>query len=309
MGREWYDTRLAREAYLAQHMLKGRGLMRLIHHFVRPAKLVETVFRYTGLEPAARREFRQIEVTHHALPVPYLPRAWEGVRLLLLADLHWDSDPGIPDRVRQAVAGLRYDFVLNVGDFRDRIYFPVRDVFPACDALHADLRAASTTGHPVYATLGNHDILWLAQALEQSGHTRILLNENLRLEQSGQPLYLAGIDDVEYYRTHDLQRAVSGIPESTATLLLSHGPGIVHEARPACVGFTFCGHTHGGQFCLPGGLPIVHGSLGPRRAIKGPWQYQGWRGFTSRGIGGSHLPMRFNCPPEIALFTLQSCPS
>jgi uncharacterized protein len=62
------------------------------------------------------------------------------------------------------------------------------------------------------------------------------------------------------------------------------------------------GHTHGGQVVLPG-----VGALARRRfqVLSG----LGYRGdtsiFVSRGIGTVYVPVRFNCPPEVALVTLK----
>jgi predicted MPP superfamily phosphohydrolase len=37
----------------------------------------------------------------------------------------------------------------------------------------------------------------------------------------------------------------------------------------------------------------------------GAWQYQSMTGYTSVGAGSSVLPVRLNCPPEIALHCLR----
>ena len=61
------------------------------------------------------------------------------------------------------------------------------------------------------------------------------------------------------------------------------------------------GHTHGGQICLPGGIPITLNSVLPRSMGSGPWKYHDMIGYTSVGAGSSVVPVRFNCPPEITL--------
>jgi len=68
------------------------------------------------------------------------------------------------------------------------------------------------------------------------------------------------------------------------------------------------GHTHGGQICLPGAIPIILDSVLPRRMGAGAWTYRGMRGYTSVGVGSCILPVRLNCPPEITLHRLLRAP-
>ena len=66
------------------------------------------------------------------------------------------------------------------------------------------------------------------------------------------------------------------------------------------------GHTHGGQICLPGGVPIMLNSVLPRYMGAGAWTYRGMAGYTSVGAGSSKIAVRLNCLPEITLHYLQS---
>jgi predicted MPP superfamily phosphohydrolase len=36
------------------------------------------------------------------------------------------------------------------------------------------------------------------------------------------------------------------------------------------------------------------------------WQYKTMTGFTSVGVGCCNVPVRFSCPPEIAVLTLKA---
>ena len=65
------------------------------------------------------------------------------------------------------------------------------------------------------------------------------------------------------------------------------------------------GHTHGGQLCLPGSIPIMLEAVLPRRMGAGRWQYNDMTGYTSVGAGSSVVPVRLNCPPEITLHRLR----
>ena len=65
------------------------------------------------------------------------------------------------------------------------------------------------------------------------------------------------------------------------------------------------GHTHVGQLCLPGGIPIKLEAVLPRAMGNGAWQYEALAGYTSVGVGTSLLPVRLNCPPEVTLHRLR----
>jgi hypothetical protein len=65
-----------------------------------------------------------------------------------------------------------------------------------------------------------------------------------------------------------------------------------------------CGHTHGGQICLPGGYPLTWDARCPRRLAAGAWSYGGMAGYTSVGAGSSVVNARLNCLPEITIHRL-----
>jgi len=135
------------------------------------------------------------------------------------------------------------------------------------------------------------------------------MNEMVPLEREQARIYLAGVDDAHYYKVHNLHRAGDDIPAGGISLLLSHTPEIWREAAHAGYDMFLCGHTHGGQICLPGGIPVTLDSDCPRRLGKGSWQVNGMQGYTSPGAGTSVLNVRLNCPPEVTLHTLTRGPA
>ncbi|MGD0533342.1 MAG: hypothetical protein ABSA62_14025 [Methyloceanibacter sp.] len=84
------------------------------------------------------------------------------------------------------------------------------------------------------------------------------------------------------------------------SILISHTPEVYRHAAHADFNLLLSGHTHGGQICLPGGIPITLHSVLPRSMGSGAWKYHDI-GYTSVGAGSSVVPVRFNCPPEITL--------
>jgi predicted MPP superfamily phosphohydrolase len=159
----------------------------------------------------------------------------------------------------------------------------------------------------VTGILGNHDWLEMVPGLEQCG-IRMLLNEAQALEKGSEAIWLLGLDDVHYYETGDLDKAVGAAPTDAVRILLVHSPEIIPEAFTAGMDLYLCGHSHGGQICLPGGKPIITHCRCPRSYKAGPWQHESMRGYTSRGVGTSLFPIRLFCQPEIIIHTLHKAP-
>src|SRR5262249_45665946 len=137
----------------------------------------------------------------------------------------------------------------------------------------------------------------------------MLLNESTKIVRGENSIYLAGIDDAHYFHTDDIAKAASHIPSGAFSILLSHTPEVFRQVGRANFKLLLSGHTHGGQICLPAGLPLTLEAALPRRVGAGLWRYEGMIGYTSVGTGSSVVPVRFNCPPEIALHTLEAVSS
>ncbi|MFO1126766.1 MAG: metallophosphoesterase, partial [Methylocystis sp.] len=133
----------------------------------------------------------------------------------------------------------------------------------------------------------------------------MLLNERVVLKRGADVIYIAGIDDAHFYRVDNIEKAADGIPDDAFSILLSHTPEIYRQAAHAGFDLLLSGHTHGGQICLPGSIPITLDSNLPRAFGSGAWKYQNMAGYTSVGAGSCIVPVRFNCPPEITLHRMR----
>jgi predicted MPP superfamily phosphohydrolase len=134
-----------------------------------------------------------------------------------------------------------------------------------------------------------------------------LLNECEPLSRRGESIYLAGIDDAHYYRVDNIEKAASNIPSDAFSILLSHTPEVYRHAAHAGFCLLLSGHSHGGQICMPGSIPITSSSVLPRRLGSGAWKYHNMVGYTSVGAGSSIVAVRINCLPEITLHHLHCC--
>ena len=103
----------------------------------------------------------------------------------------------------------------------------------------------------------------------------------------------------------NIEKAALSIPRGEFSILLSHTPEVYRQAAHANFDLMLSGHTHGGQICLPGSIPIKLEAVLPRRMGAGTWQYSDMTGYTSVGAGSSVVPVRLNCPPEITLHHLR----
>ena len=212
--------------------------------------LIRTVLKLTGLYRRAYRNAAQVEVRHNDLAFPALPPRYNGFTLLHISDPHADMNEGAMRRAAELLPGLQYDICVLTGDFRGPSYGP----YDAALSAMAELR--SYIKGPIYGVLGNHDTIRMVPRLEEMG-IRVLLNECETISRDGQQIYLAGIDDAHFFRADNFDKAASGIPNDAFAILLSHTPEIYRQAAHAGFAFVLCGHTHGGQICLPGGTPIT----------------------------------------------------
>ncbi|HLV78151.1 MAG TPA: metallophosphoesterase [Marinobacter sp.] len=254
-----------------------------------------------GLFQRAQANSRQLRTVYNRFVVPALPPAFEGFRILHLTDLHVDMDEQNLEAVIRQISPLSYDLCVLTGDYRRQTWGPVQPALEGMARLRAGIRGEA------FAVLGNHDSIRMVPALENMGY-RLLLNEMVPLERPHATLYLAGVDDAHFYKAHNLQRAGQDIPAGGISLLLSHTPEIWRESAHAGYDLFLCGHTHGGQICLPGGIPVTLDADCPRKLGNGYWRVNGMQGYTSPGAGTSVLNVRLNCPPEVTIHTLTRGP-
>lgn len=300
LGPALLRKRLHRQANIAASLVhQGEGAL-AVERVIPVDRVIGLVLQCSGFAARGKANCLDIRVATRDQPLANLPPAFDGFRLLHISDLHLDLIPGFADAVIDLIRGVPHDQAVITGDFADHPAGYFRD------CLDDISRIVKTLAPGPVASLGNHDIIEIVPHLEAAGLT-VLLNENTRLERDGQHLWIAGIDDPYFYRTHDFEAARRGIPEGDCSILLSHSPETYDEARLCGFNFMLSGHTHGGQICLPGGLALVRNGRCPSAQFAGPWSHHGLHGYTSRGTGSCGVAARFNCPPEMTLHVLR-CP-
>lgn len=260
--------------------------------------LAERAARLLRIQRWGYRNYMDLRLVEQSLRHPRLPQALRDLRVLQLSDLHLDLDPALGRVLRERLVGVDYDVAVITGDFRNTTDADHGPSVAETVALLEGLRP------PVYAVLGNHDFIEIVPPLERAG-LRFLLNEVVTVPFGGGELHLAGVDDPNFYRTHDLAGVRDRIPDKAFSLLLCHSPETYREAAGYGFDAMLSGHTHGGQICLPGGLALARVCDAPRPMQAGPWRFRELVGYTSRGTGACGVPLRYFCPPEITLHRLQ----
>jgi uncharacterized protein len=262
------------------------------------ALAIEYTLKMTGLFWRGRRNAERVEVRRNTVKAGELPETFDGFSILHLSDLHCDISLSAMQRTAQLLATLSYELCVITGDYRGETFGPFESALASIAELRAQIRG------PVYGVLGNHDSIRMLPRLEELD-IRMLMNEADTIERAGQRIHIAGIDDAHFYRADNIEKAAAGIPHDEFSILLSHTPEIYRQAAHAGFNLLLSGHTHGGQICLPGRIPITLDSVLPRRLGAGAWKHHAMHGYTSVGAGSSVVPVRFNCPPEITLHYLE----
>ncbi len=265
-----------------------------------PYGLLRVLLKSSFLWSRGYRNFHDIRIVEVPVHIPRLPPAFDGYRILQLTDLHIDLAPDIVPTIRKRLSGIGYDLVVLTGDFKN-LQEPASDA-----AVKLTLSLLTSLRPPFYATLGNHDTLDIVEPLEAGG-VRFLLNESVNLHRDGATLALGGVDDSYYFETDDIERAFRGIEADQCRILLSHAPTNYREAARAGVDYMISGHTHGGQICWRKNGPLIPLGRVPSPLIAGHWKHGSMHGYTSRGTGACHVPVRYNCPGEITIHILR-CP-
>jgi uncharacterized protein len=251
---------------------------------------------------AALVEPRRLVTVRRTIALPQWPRALDGFRVALLADIHAGVPYTGPRALGRAVERIneeRPDVVLLGGDYVDS--------HPLWRANAEPAVVAGQLGRlepPTYAVLGNHD--WrqagvqMRHALEREG-IPVLENE---AAEGPRGVYVAGLADLRNRRP-DLQRTLAQVPAGAPVILLSHDPD-VFPLVPERVALTLSGHTHGGQVAIPLLRRLVIPSRYGERYARGHIVEAGRHLYVTSGFGTSGLPVRLLAPPEIVVLELAS---
>lgn len=259
---------------------------------------------------------RHLKLMHQELHFPLLPKAFDGIRICQLTDLHlgsFGSRASYIQRIIDSTLAQKPDLILFTGDL---VNFCSDEALPYREQL---ARLSAPMG--VYSILGNHDYLLHGHfnekerlldmkrlmRLENEIGWKLLEDRHVLLEKDGEQIALAGVGNVSSnpYFTRmggKLTHALKGIPEGVFTILLSHDPShwraevLSHDN----VSLTLSGHTHGLKYKLAG----LHPSHWKLHESSGVYRQDGKVLHVSEGLG-SAFSFRLGGFPRIDILKLK----
>lgn len=239
---------------------------------------------------------------HVRITLPLPGHAVEPIRFLHLSDLHlirpWSF--GL-DELNRIVGELSPQLILFTGDW---IHGRIEHGATRDNLLRICRHWASTC--PVFAVRGNHD-KHLPMALMRDTGVQMIEGESRQISIGKRTIELVGL--VGRSRRRVTPRFLSRFPprtdtQQTARIVLTHFPDTIEKIGSLAPDLVLAGHTHGGQICLPGAIPLIrHDSL-PRRFCHGLNQHANGYIHVTSGLGCSGIWVRAFRPAEIAEFVV-----
>lgn len=276
--------------------MNRRRLPRALQRFILAAAAVFLGILYVNqIEPS------WIEIRTVAMPLPHLAPEFSGYRVVQLSDIHLDRwmTPARLAHIVSQVNQLNPDLVVLTGDFVTRSAEEFAPGLSVLNQLHPKDKTLSI--------LGNHDA-WtnpplIQTALETAG-VQVLQNQVATVQRRSAQLHIGGVDDV-WAKRDRLDQVLAALPPTGAAILLAHEPDFADKsAATGRFDLELSGHSHGGQVRLP----LIEPFLPPlaNRYPLGQYKVGSMIQYTNRGVGMSGIHARFNCRPEITVFTLEA---
>ena len=230
-----------------------------------------------------------------------LPEKFNGMTILHLTDLHLQERPELGEKIISMAKGYNVDLLVFTGDFTTK-KINNQDDLSLCKIVQ-NIITAIKPSIGSFGVLGNHDHFELAEELENIG-LKLLINEAVDLNRGEDTIRIIGTDDPHYYYTPLAKEALE-MANNQFSISLVHSAELFDLASKSGVDLYLCGHSHGGQICLPFGIPLITHLNSGKRFYRGKWYVNGMHGYTSTGVGTVALPVRYNAPGEIAIHFLR----
>jgi predicted MPP superfamily phosphohydrolase len=248
-----------------------------------------------------------LDVEQVEIVLPRLPRSFSGFRIIHISDIHiggWMNRKRLSDVIELA-GKQKPDLVVMTGDYVIGRSWD-KDLDDAADDFVKEV-SRLTADYLVLGILGNHDhkmnVEKVREMLSNCGVVE-LNNDVYSLRQGDDCLHVAGVDDVRMKKAR-LDHVCELLPETGGAILLAHEPDFADvSSQKERFGLQLSGHSHGGQVVIPFYGPLILPYLG-RKYPSGLYKVREMWQYTNRGVGMVEPDIRFNCRPEITVFTLR----
>lgn len=246
-----------------------------------------------------------------------LPRGRDSVSVLHITDMHLRPQQRAKAYWIQSLAELKPDLVINTGDnlgdpsavptvvraLEPLFQFPGVFVFgnndywaPKPPNVWSYLTGKTPSGKGKSKASPNP---WrdLRSVFTEHGWVD-LNNKGWDGMVGGVKASIWGVDDPHTHRDDPLSVKAPN-PDADLTLALTHSPEprVLDQFVHHRYSMAFAGHTHGGQICLPNGMPLVTNCGIGTGWARGLEYYIGMRLLVSEGLGESkYFPVRLFCP-------------
>jgi predicted MPP superfamily phosphohydrolase len=309
-------------------------------YFFRAATAAAGAAPFLGAMYGFAAERLNYQVRRVEIPIPNLPSALDGMKIVQLSDIHLSGYMS-RTQVRRAVDmanDLGADLAVVTGDLITGVGDPIADCVDEIRHLHAPLG--------IWGCNGNHEIY--ARAEDEAGYLyaqagmRLLRHQNAQISFKGAPFNLIGVDyqrerNSKGQRQQTLSNVEPLIRRDMPNILLSHNPNSFNRAAELGIELSLAGHTHGGQIQVE----ILDHRLSPARFITDyiaglyqrplfapapterassvasasrkfspslfpPQSSAMAHIYVNRGLGTVGAPVRLGVPPEISLIVLRT---
>jgi len=286
--------------------------------FLSQLGLMVAVVPFVGVLYGVTKGRRNFNLARVKVPSPALPAAFNGLRVVQISDMHLGSFGGDPAIVRHGIELIKAekpDLILFTGDMVNDFADEAEPFIQLLRELEAPLGKYSILGNHDYSDYARWDDpqakaanLERLKAIHAEMGFRLMLDEHLPLERSGERIGLIGVENwgKRFQQYGDLGKAVRGSEQFPYRILMSHDPTHWEEqVLGTGIDLTLSGHTHGAQL----GVTLGNTTYSPAQ-----WVYKHWAGhytegaqqlYVNRGFGFIGFPGRVGMPPEITVLELQ----
>ena len=229
---------------------------------------------------------------------------FNNFKILNLTDIHLGQwiNPEYLDELIDYVKTLNIDLITLTGDY---FSYNLEDYDKSLEKSLKKLK----TREGKYGILGNHDHWMSADRVREifkNANIVDLSNDVVTLKKNEDCINLCGVDSYTVC-ADNLDKVISKMPKNIPSILLAHEPDFAQESsQTRLFDLQISGHSHGGQFIIPGFETTPFRGPNSTRYPVGLYKVGDMLQYTSKGLGTNSFRIRINCKPEITIITLKT---